>query len=147
MTTPISTAPTPMLELGGATVIEHVSGEQTAGAFATLEFRVSHGAPTPPTHVHEREDELSYVIEGALEVTIGDTVHLVRAGETIVKPRGVPHRFAAVGDEPVRFLETVVPAGFDGYFRDVAAAFDASGTFDRDLANQLMTGYGVHTVA
>jgi quercetin dioxygenase-like cupin family protein len=147
MTTPITTAPTPLLELGGATVIEHVSGEQTAGAFATLEFRVTNGAPTPPTHVHEHEDELSYVIEGALEVTVGDTTHLVRAGETIVKPRGIPHRFATVGDQPVRFLETVVPAGFDGYFRDVAAAVDDSGSFDRDLANQLMTSYGVHTVS
>lgn len=135
---------TPLLELGGSSVIEHVNGEQTAGAFALLEFRVQGGYPTPPTHVHEHEDELTYVIEGALEVTVDGTTRTVRAGETIVKPRGVPHAFAVAGDAPVRFLETLVPAGFDGYFRDIAPSVRESGSVDRDLANRLMAGYGVH---
>ena len=87
MTTP-TTHPNALLELGSATVIEHVSGQQTSGAFATLEFRVQSGGPTPPAHVHEREDEFSYVIEGALEVTVGDTTRQGRAwAQTIFKPR------------------------------------------------------------
>lgn len=146
MTTPTTTAPSPLLQLGGATVIEHVPGEQTSDAFALLEFHVLNGSPTPPPHVHEHEDELSYVIEGVLEVTVGDTTRHVRAGESVFKPRGVPHSFAAVGEEPARFLEWIVPAGFEGYFHDVADAVRASGSFDRDLADQLMSGYGVHTV-
>ena len=135
--------PTPLLELGGSTVTEHLGGEQTHGALALLEFRVAADYPVPPPHVHEREDEVTYVLEGALEVTIGGEARIVRAGEAIFKPRGVPHSFAVAGGEPARFLETVTPAGFEGYFRAVAASLRATGTVDREDADRMMRELGV----
>jgi len=127
--------PTILLELGGSTVVEHVGGEQTGGALALLEFRLEPGYPVPPAHVHEREDELTYVIEGALEVTLDNETRTVGAGETIFKPRGSAHAFAVAGEAPVRFLETITPAGFEGYFRAVAAAVRETGGLDRELAD------------
>jgi quercetin dioxygenase-like cupin family protein len=135
--------PRPLLELGGSTIIEHLGGDQTRGALALLEFRVEPGYPVPPPHVHEHEDEITYVIEGALEVTVGGEVRTVRAGESIFKPRGVAHAVAIGGERPARFLETLTPAGFEGYFRAVADMVNETGGLDRDVAGRLMAEYRV----
>ena len=137
--------PHALLRLGGSTVIEHLGGEQTRGAIALIEFRIEPGYPVPPPHVHEHEDEITYVIEGALEVTIGDETRTIRAGESIHKPRGIPHGFAIAGEEPVRFLETIMPAGFEGYFRAVAATVRDTGRLDREAAARLMAEYGLRS--
>ena len=146
MTLSTFTGPTILLELGGSTVVEHIAGEQTSGATALVEFRIESGYPVPPAHVHEREDELTYVIEGALEVTVGTETRVVRAGESIFKPRGTVHAFAVAGEAPVRFLETITPAGFEGYFRAIAAAVRETGGLDRELADRLMAEYGLRSV-
>lgn len=135
--------PNPLLELDGSSVIEHLGGEQTSGKIALLEFRIEPGYPVPPPHIHEREDELTYVIQGALEVTIGDETRTIRAGESIFKPRGVPHAFAIVGEETVRFLETITPAGFERYFRAIGGAIRETGSVDREAANSLMAEHGL----
>ena len=142
MTTTID-QPRTLLELGGSTVTEHLGGDHTGGALALLEFRVQPGYPVPPAHLHEREDETTYVIEGALEVTVGDEVTVLRAGESIFKPRNVPHAFAIADERPARFLETITPAGFEGYFRSLAVMIKDTGGVDREAANRLMNEYGV----
>lgn len=144
MTTTSSTRPQPLLQLGGSTLIEHLGGEQTGGRLALLEFVVEPGYPVPPPHSHAREDELTYVIEGALDVTVGDETRTVRSGESIFKPRGVLHAFAIASEQRVRFLETITPAGFEGYFRALAA-IGASGGVDREAANRLMAEYGLRS--
>ncbi len=135
--------PRTLLEFGGSTVTEHLGGDRTGGALALLEFRVQPGYPVPPAHLHEREDEITYVIEGALEVTVGDEVRVLQAGESIFKPRNVPHAFAIVHERPARFLETITPAGFEGYFRSLALMIKDTGGVDRAAANRLMNEYGV----
>ena len=135
--------PRPLLEIGGSTVTEHLSGDDTRGALALLEFHIQPGYPVPPPHVHEQEDEITYVIDGALEVTVGDEVRVVRAGESIFKPRKVAHAFAIAGERPVRFLETITPAGFEGYFRAIAEMVRDTGGVDRGIADRLMSEYGL----
>jgi quercetin dioxygenase-like cupin family protein len=141
--TTTATGPEPLLELDGSSVTEHLGGEQTGGTLALLEFRIQPGYPVPPPHLHEREDEITYVIEGALEVTIANQTRTVRAGESILKPRGVAHAFAIAGEQPVRFLETITPAGFERYFRAVAAAIRDARVLDREAANRLMAEHGI----
>jgi quercetin dioxygenase-like cupin family protein len=145
MTLRTLTGPTILLELAGSSVIEHVGGEQTGGAIALVEFRIEPGYPVPPAHTHEHEDELTYVIEGALEITIDNEATTVRAGESIFKPRGIAHAFTVAGNAPVRFLETITPAGFEGYFRAIAAALRENDGIDREHADRLMTTYGIRT--
>jgi quercetin dioxygenase-like cupin family protein len=135
--------PHPLLELGGSTVTEHLSGDQTRGALALLEFCIRPGYPVPPPHIHEHEDEITYVIEGALEVTVGDEVKVVRAGESIFKPRKVAHAFAIAGERPARFLETITPAGFERYFHAIGEMVRQTGAVDHDIANRLMSAYGL----
>jgi len=81
-----------------------------------------------------------------LEVTLDNETRLVRTGESIFKPRGSAHAFAVAGEAPARFLETITPAGFEGYFRAVAAAVRETGGLDRERADRLMAEYGVRSV-
>ncbi len=142
MTTTVD-QPRPLLELGGSRVSEHLGGDHTGGVLALLEFRIEPSYAVPPPHVHEHEDEITYVLEGALEVTVGDEVRVLRAGESIFKPRKVPHAFAIAGERHVRFLETITPAGFERYFRAIAEMVGKTGEVNRDIANRLMSEYGV----
>lgn len=140
-----SVRPEPLIQLGGSTITEHLGGEQTNGAVALMEFTIEPGFPVPPPHAHTHEDEITYVIEGALEITIGDETRTVDAGESIFKPRGVPHAFAIAGEQRVRFLETITPAGFERYFRALAGIVRDTGMVDRATADRLMAEYGLRT--
>jgi quercetin dioxygenase-like cupin family protein len=143
--TTTSVRPKPLIQLGGSTVTEHLGGEQTDGAVALMEFTIEPGYPVPPPHAHTHEEEITYVIEGALEITIGGETRTVDAGESIFKPRGVPHAFAIAGEQRVRFLETITPAGFERYFRALAAIVRDTGVVDRESADRLMAEYGLRT--
>jgi quercetin dioxygenase-like cupin family protein len=140
-----SVRPEPLIQLGGSTITEHLGGEQTNGAVALMEFTIEPGFPVPPPHAHTHEDETTFVIEGALEITIGDETRTVDAGESIFKPRGVPHASAIAGEQRVRFLETITPAGFERYFRALAAIVRDTGMVDRATADRLMAEYGLRT--
>ncbi len=142
MTTTVTTSRT-LLDVGGSRVIEHVGGAETNGAVALLEFSIAPGYPVPPPHVHEREDELTYVLEGTLEVQLGDETRVLGAGESVLKPRGIPHTFRVHEQSGARFLELLTPAGFEGYFRAAAAALHRGAAPTPEVATSLMASYGV----
>ena len=106
-----------LLALGVRFMIE---GEATDGAFSLVEHPLPPRALGAPVHTHRNEDEYSYVLEGRIGVQLGETVLEASAGELVFKPRGVPHAFWNAGDEPARLLELISPAGFEGYFRELA---------------------------
>jgi quercetin dioxygenase-like cupin family protein len=74
---------------------------------------------SPPLHVHEREDEVFHVLEGAVRLRVGDAETTARAGETVVAPRGVPHCFRVESAE-ARFLVITTRGDFEGMMREVA---------------------------
>lgn len=101
--------------LGGIGVEFKVPAELTGGAFSVVEHPLEPGRLVPP-HIHYREDELSYVLEGRIGVRIGDVERIVGPGSYVLKPRGVPHTFWNAGGEPARLLEIIWPAGFEQFF-------------------------------
>src|SRR5215213_5782199 len=105
-------------------------GEDTGGRFALVEHTIGPRTLAAPMHVHEREDEYSYVLAGRLGVRIGDDVLEAGPGELVLKPRGIPHAFWNPGDEEARVLEIVSPAGFEQYFADLAPVLGAEGEPD-----------------
>ena len=71
----------------------------------------------PPLHRHHIEDEWFYVLEGEYRVRVGDTLHTLHAGDSVLGPRGLPHAFAFVGPTSGRMLITYAPAGrMEEYF-------------------------------
>ena len=101
-----------------------VLGEETNGAFAMFEAFVppQHG---PPPHVHHREDEVFYVIEGEFTFTIAGQPVLATAGQTIFGKRDVPHTFKNSGDKPGRLIIIVTPAGLEQFFMEVGVPLDS----------------------
>jgi quercetin dioxygenase-like cupin family protein len=92
-----------------------VSSEESGGVLALIEDVLPAGRDTP-YHVHEREDETFYMLEGeATFLTEGQTIKAT-AGATIFLPRGIPHGFRA--DTPSRMLILTTPGGFDRFVRE-----------------------------
>ena len=90
------------------------TAEQTGGAFSLMEELLPRGAEPPP-HVHRREDEAFFVLEGALTVRVGDQVFPAEAGSFVFCPRDVPH-LLTVESEQVRMLTLVTPGGVESLF-------------------------------
>ena len=97
-----------------------VAGKETAGRFALL-VTVEMGGTEPPRHCHHWEDEALYVLEGELAVCLGDEWHRVPAGAAVSLPRGGEHGLV-VATREARVLAALTPAGFEGFYREVAGA-------------------------
>jgi quercetin dioxygenase-like cupin family protein len=95
-----------------------IVGADTSGAFAVLEEITPPQGGIPP-HIHSREDETFYVLEGELEFRVSDRTILATAGSIIYGPRGILHTFKNVGTTPSRMLVLVTPAGLEKMFEEV----------------------------
>ena len=95
-----------------------VSGEDTGGAYALTDSTVPPQGGPPP-HIHHREDEAFWVLEGELEVFVGEDTFSVGAGSFVHLPRGVLHGYKNVGATPARFLTLIIPAGLEKFFEEV----------------------------
>lgn len=102
-----------------------LSATATGGAFGIVEHDLPAGQLGSPVHTHELEDEYSYVLSGRLTAQVADDVIDAGPGDLVVKPRGTPHAFWNAGAEAVRFLELISPGGFEEYFFELAAPFNA----------------------
>jgi mannose-6-phosphate isomerase-like protein (cupin superfamily) len=107
------------LHFGDVEVVIKVSGDKTGGAFAL--FEESDPVDTP-LHVHEREDELFYVIEGEHIFQVGDEEFRIGPGGLVFAPRGVPHAQRRAVPRTGRVLVLTAPAGLEGFFRELAEA-------------------------
>jgi len=92
----------------------------TGGGFALLEQRAAKGSG-PPLHVHRRETESFYVLDGELTIWAGGQLIDAPAGSFVYGPPNVPHTFTVASDE-ARFLLLTQPAGFDTFLRTFGRA-------------------------
>ena len=90
------------------------SGETTDGRVAVIEHVAPQGAGSP-LHVHSREDEWFYIAEGELTFWVGNQRIDAPAGTFVYGPRGIPHIFTVVSEQPARFLLVAEPAGFENF--------------------------------
>lgn len=120
-----------------------IGSEQTNGAFAIVEHDLAPRSLGAPVHTHEREDEVSHVLAGRLGAQVGEEVVEAVAGDTVFKPRGVPHAFWNPGDEPVRFLEVITPGGFEAYFAEIEPIFGGEGPPDLEALGGVMARYAL----
>ena len=104
--------------MSGATMRLIADAASTDGRFAIFE-QVTPEGWGPPRHVHAREDEIVYVLEGTYEFSLGDGRRTLTAGGCAILPRGVPHGFLNVGPAPGRFLCLVAPGGLEAFFMAV----------------------------
>src|SRR5215470_6474234 len=92
--------------------------KDTNGAFFLVEAMLAPGTEPPP-HVHTREDELFYVLEGEFDVYIGQEAFKVETGECVFLPRFKPHAFV-IRSPRLRVLALFAPAGLEEAFRGMS---------------------------
>lgn len=101
----------------GDTYTVVLSGEDTGGRFSMIDMLVPAGSGPPP-HRHDF-DESFHVVEGQIEVTFRGQTSGVSAGQTANIPANAPHSFRNSGDDTVRMLCVVSPAGLEEFFAAV----------------------------
>jgi quercetin dioxygenase-like cupin family protein len=94
------------------------TGDDTGGAYALFHAEVTPGGGPPP-HIHRREDEAFYMLEGDLAVEVDGRPLRASAGTWLTLPRGSLHAFKNVGATNARMLILVSPAGLENYFAEV----------------------------
>jgi quercetin dioxygenase-like cupin family protein len=91
--------------------------EDTESTAGVLEGSFYHEGYGPPLHVHSREDEVMYVLEGQIRFRLGDDEFLAGPGTWVWQPRGVPHSFRAES-EGARALVIFTPGGGERMFEE-----------------------------
>ena len=104
----------------------------------------------PPPHVHSRDDESFFVLEGEVTFQIGDQTITGKTGTFVQGPRGIPHSFKNNGKLPARMLVYITPAGFENFVKEFAqpvASFDSPAIpVNQDEINKLIAAapkYGI----
>ena len=128
------------LEFGGVTVLVKASADTTGGAFTLFE-EVPPLVDTP-IHVHEREDELFHVVAGEHVFQVGEQELAAGPGDVVFAPRGIPHAQRRVIAGEGRLLVLTSPAGFEGFFRELAAA-QTQGTLGPDTYAAASARHGI----
>ncbi len=89
-------------------------GQDTGGRLSVCEFLCPPGYATP-LHLHHREDETWWVIEGRVRFRCGDQDFVAEPGACLYLPLGVPHGWRVIGSENARLLHVSVPAGAEEF--------------------------------
>jgi len=120
-----------------------LSGAATAGRLEVYESRRPDGpaAAPPPPHVHREHEELFYILEGRFTFVLGHETTIVEAGSLIFVPRGTRHGFTP---EPgARLLVVTIPAGLEGFFRELGEGLVA-GRSDSEIRAALTGRFDSH---
>ena len=95
-----------------------VTGAQSNGGYFIMEAIIPPGGG-PPLHIHRREEECFYLLEGILDITLGEKKVKATTGDFVQIPRGTIHAFFNAGNTTARMLLFFSPAGMDKYFEEV----------------------------
>jgi mannose-6-phosphate isomerase-like protein (cupin superfamily) len=93
------------------------NGEQTDGRSSLVEILAPDGYGSG-LHVHHREDEGFWILEGELTFYVGDQTTKAQPGSFLFGPKDIPHAFT-VDSGPARLLFILSPAGFEELVRDM----------------------------
>lgn len=96
-----------------------LTGEDTNGQFTLIEQNNKPGVGIPP-HVHENEDEVFQVIEGEVEMSIGEKVTVLKPGDLIFCPKGIQHSWKVIGNQNARAMLSIFPAGLEKMFVELS---------------------------
>jgi mannose-6-phosphate isomerase-like protein (cupin superfamily) len=128
--------------------------KDTNGTFLLMEATLAPGTEPPP-HVHSREDELFYLLEGEFDVYVGDKAFKVEGGECVFLPKFKPHAFV-IRSPRLHLLALFTPAGLEEAFRsmsspaqglDLLTGAVTYSTGDLNQTAQRLSEYGVRVLA
>lgn len=103
------------------------TGAETDGKYAQFEALVPPGGGPPP-HIHSREEEGFFILEGEITFQIGDQQVVAGPGTFANIPVGTLHAFRNTSDRPARMIISVAPAGLEQMFIEVGQPVEAGTT-------------------
>lgn len=115
---------------------------ETGGSMGIVEQAMPNGFASP-YHVHHAEDELWYVLEGAVRFVSGSTSLAIGKGGLAFLPRDVPHGFQVVGDTDARMLCVTTPSGFEGFVEELSETAPPAGPPDMAKLMAAAQRYGL----
>ena len=127
----------------GAFIQVKTGSPDTSGALSMLELHDQPGNG-PARHVHTREDEVWWVLQGSYRVKVGDEMFQLSEGGMAWGPRGTPHAFQNVGAAPGRLLIITTPAGVEAFFERFAGLLP--GPVDQDVLSAVGRPSGIDFV-
>jgi quercetin dioxygenase-like cupin family protein len=125
-------------------VTHRLTSRDTGGACYLFESTFEPGTGNR-MHIHRREDEIGYVLEGALEVRLAGRSERLEAGGIARLPKGIAHAIRNPLGTTSRYLFIVVPGGLDLFF-DALDRARGSGDLDDALYQQLSREHGIDWV-
>ncbi len=103
---------------GGGLATIKATGKETGGLYSIVEVLEPQGARAP-LHLHRKEDEAFFVLEGEVTFHIGEETIRARPGSFVFGPKDVPHTYA-VDSGPARLLFLLSPPGFEGFVEAIS---------------------------
>jgi quercetin dioxygenase-like cupin family protein len=103
------------------------TGEDTNGKYALIEAIVGPGGGPPP-HVHSREEEGFYILEGEIAFTVNGERVVATAGMFANMPVGTPHSFKNESNKAAKMLVSVAPAGLEKMFMEIGVPLPEGAT-------------------
>ncbi len=122
-------------------MVKGVSDVLGAG-FALIDYRAAPHVPGPPLHVHDAIDEAWYLLDGHLDVRIGDVRCTVGAGSFLLVPHGAPHTFVNAGDDWARWIGVLSPGSALGMLEALGRLIPHDGPPEEAAILQMFTRYG-----
>jgi quercetin dioxygenase-like cupin family protein len=132
----------PALRMGSLPLVFKTLSAWTNGAYEMHEHRLAPGVLVAP-HTHTHQDQVHYVLAGAIGCLIGDQEFTAPAGSYLWRPRGVVHALWTSGTAEARVLEVSSPGGeMEDFFRRFGELTEAGGA-TADAIQSLAAPYGI----
>ena len=130
----------------GQLAVIKATAEDTAGGHTLVEITVDPGYETP-LHIHHREDEGFWMLDGSATFTVGEEIVEAGPGAYLFGPKDIPHKWRA-GDAGARLLYLFAPGGFEELIRAMSEPAEELTPPPADLAIpenvvELAAGFGV----
>jgi len=138
---PIIVPPSSGKELKFLGVTHKLTLPQTGGAYYLFEAEFDPQSGNR-LHVHRYEDEIVYVLEGAIEIRLEDQKLQASAGSVAHLPKNIPHALYNPLKTPLRILAIAIPGGMENFFDDLSAAEEA-GVLDDVTYKKISQKYGI----
>lgn len=127
------------LTIGSSEVTFKAVGADTHGHLGLFENLVHPGGTAPGVHIHRHMEEMFYVLEGEVEILVGNQTLQGQPGAFVLVPRGTPHAFANRGTTPAKLLIMFCPgSNREKYFEGLAQLFKDGQTPNKEALLELM---------
>jgi len=128
-----------VLKLVGVT--HKLTSQQTGGGYYLFEAEFGPESGNR-LHVHTYEDEVVYVVQGAIQIRLGDGKLEVSVGGVAHLPKGIPHALYNPLKAPLRILALAIPGGMEQFFDELESAMQ-DGSMDDAKHREISRKYGI----